>query len=151
MSRRTERVGSSIRQEVMEVIQRELNDPRLEGTLPSVTRVKVAEDLGTADVFVVLMGGQGKQNAGLAALRHAAGMMRTRVGKALATRTVPYLRFHLDEAYRKEMEVLDLINKAERERRDKEATEAAEPPVEPSEANLEPGNENLEASDEPGN
>ena len=115
MSRRTEKVGSAIRQEVMEVIQRDLDDPRLDGTLPSVTRVKVAEDLGTADIYVIFMGPPGKQSAALAALRHAAGLMRAKVGNALATRTTPLLRFHLDEAYRKEMEVLDLIRKAERE------------------------------------
>ncbi len=115
MSRRTERVGSAIRQEVMEVIQRELNDPRLEGTLPSVSRIKVSEDLSTADVYMVLMGTPGKQSAALNALRHAAGLMRTRVGKALSTRTIPYLRFEIDEAYRKEMEVLNLIRKAELE------------------------------------
>ena len=108
------------------VILRELNDPRLDGALPSVTRVKVAEDLSMADIYVVLMGTPGKQTAGLAALRHAAGLMRTRVGKALSTRTVPYLRFHLDEAYRKEMEVLDLIRKAEQERTTAELGDAEE-------------------------
>jgi ribosome-binding factor A len=115
MSRRTERVASAIRQEVSQVIMRELDDPRLHGVLPSVSRVRVSDDLSVADVFVVLMGSQGKQAAALAALRHAAGMMRTHLGKALATRTVPFLRFELDEAYRKEMEVLDLIRKAEAE------------------------------------
>ena|SRR5688500_3641029 len=115
MSRRTEKIGSAIRQEVSRVIMRELNDPRLDGLLPSVNRVKVAEDLSTADVYMVFMGTEGKQTAGLTALRSAAGMLRTRVAKSLSTRTVPLLRFHIDEAYRKEMQVLDLIRKAEQE------------------------------------
>ena len=115
MSRRTEKVASVIRQEVATAILRDLDDPRLGGLLPSVTRVKVAEDLSTADVYVAMMGTPGKQSAGLAALKHAAGLMRSKVGEALATRTVPYLRFQLDEAYRKEIEVLELIRKAEQE------------------------------------
>ena len=115
MSRRTEKIGSVIRQEVSQVIMRELNDPRLDGTLPSVTRVKVADDLSVADVYVVVMGTPGKQSAAMMALQSAAGLMRSRVGKALATRTVPLLRIQVDEAYRKEMEVLDLIRKAELE------------------------------------
>jgi ribosome-binding factor A len=129
MSRRTEKIGSAIRQEVSQVIMRELNDPRLDGLLPSISRVKVAEDMSIADLYVIFMGTQGKQAAGLAALRHAAGMMRTRVAKALTTRTVPYLRFHLDEAYRKEMEVLDLIRRVEREHavEAEESGEAAAP------------------------
>jgi ribosome-binding factor A len=110
----------------MEVIQRELDDPRLAGTLPSVNRVKVSEDLSTADVYMVLMGTPGKQSAALAALRHSAGLIRTRLGKALATRTLPYLRFEIDEAYRKEMEVLELIRKAESERRDSGSSEDAD-------------------------
>ena len=134
MSRRTDKVASLIREEVAEGIRRDLDDPRLEGTLPSVTRVKVAEDLATADVYMVLMGTPGKQTAGLAALQHAAGLMRGRLGKAMSTRTVPLLRFHLDEAYRKEMEVLNLIRQAEREREEKEAASAADDDDEVQEA-----------------
>lgn len=133
MSRRTEKIGSAIRQEVSRVIMRELNDPRLDGLLPSVNRVKVAEDLSTADLYMVFMGTEGKQTAGLTALRSAAGMLRTRVAKSLSTRTVPYLRFHIDEAYRKEMQVLDLIRKAEQELPDQPAG-AVEPARDNSEA-----------------
>lgn len=131
MSRRTERLASAIKQEVMEVIQRDLSDPRLDGTLPSVHRVKVSEDLSTADVYMVLMGTPGKQSAGLAALQSSAGFMRTKLGKSLHLRTVPHLRIQLDEAYRREVEVLELINKASSEYREDSddgeiAAEAAE-------------------------
>ena len=50
MSRRTERVASTIQQELAQIIMRELSDPRLVG-LPSITRVKVSPDLSVADVF----------------------------------------------------------------------------------------------------
>ena len=133
MSRRTERVGSAIREEIARVIVRELSDPRLDGTLPSVNRVKVADDLSVADIYMVFMGTPGKQTAALAALQHAAGMMRSRVGKALATRTVPYLRFHIDESYQKEMAVLDLIRKAAQE------LPPDPPPAESGEAGDAPG------------
>ena len=79
--------------------------------------MKVAEDLATADLYVVIMGTPGKQSAALAALQNAAGKMRGRVGKAMSTRTVPLLRFHLDEAYEEEKRVLALIQKAEAERK----------------------------------
>lgn len=121
MSRRTERVGSVIRHEVAQAILRDLSDPRLDGVMSSVNRVKVAEDLSTADVYMILMGSPGKHSAAMAALQHAAGLIRTRLGKALATRTVPLLRFHVDEAYRRELEVLELIHQAEVERKQREA------------------------------
>ncbi len=127
MSRRTERLGSAIKQEVMHVIQRDLTDPRLAGTLPSVNRVKVSDDLAYADVYMVLMGTPGKQSAAMAALESATGLMRSKLGKALHVRTVPLLRIHLDEAYRREVEVLNLIAKANSEYADGEAPSDADP------------------------
>jgi ribosome-binding factor A len=107
-------VGSTLQQELMSIIMRELNDPRIEG-FPSITRVKVAEDLSTADVYVTIMGTEGKQNLTLNALKHSAGMMREKLRKTLPMRTIPFLKFQFDEALKKEIQVLDLIDKAVRE------------------------------------
>lgn len=114
MSRRTDRLASIIRQELMDIIMRRLNDPRLEG-FPSITRVKVAEDLSVAKVYITVMGTDGQQRAALAALRHSAGLMRTALTQALTIRTVPYLQFQLDEQLRKELELMELLEKVRRE------------------------------------
>ena len=114
MSRRTERLGSTIQKELALIILRELNDPRLTG-MPSITRVKVSEDLSIADVFVTIMGTPGQQNAALNALRHSAGLMRTRLTKALTLRVVPYLKFHFDEDLKKELEILGLLDQVAKE------------------------------------
>jgi ribosome-binding factor A len=111
MSRRTERIASTIRQELAMIILRELNDPRLVG-LPSITRVKVSPDLSIAEVFISVMGTPGQQNAALNALRHSAGMMRTLLAKAMTLRVAPFLKFHIDEGLKNEMAVLDLLRKA---------------------------------------
>jgi ribosome-binding factor A len=89
MSRRTERLASVIQQELAMIILRELNDPRLTG-LPTITRVKVSDDLSIADVFVTVMGTAGQQTAALNALKHSAGMMRTRLTDSLSLRTSPF-------------------------------------------------------------
>ena len=96
------------------MILHELNDPRLSG-LPSITRVKVAHDLSVADVYVTVMGTPGHQNAALNALRHSAGLMRSRLTKALSIRQTPFIKFHLDDAARKELEVLELLHKISQE------------------------------------
>ena len=114
MSRRTERLASTIQQELAQIIQRELNDPRLTG-MPSITRVKVSEDLSVADVFITSMGTAGQQTAAVNALRHSAGMMRTRLTRMLSIRQVPFLRFQIDEQLKKEMAVLELIDRAARD------------------------------------
>lgn len=107
-------IGSTLQQELMSIIMRELNDPRLTG-MPSITRVKVSADLSIADVFVTIMGSEGKQTAALNALKHSAGMMRQKLQKTLPMKTIPYLKFHIDENLKKELTVLELIDKAVRE------------------------------------
>jgi ribosome-binding factor A len=114
MSRRTERVSSVIQQELAQIILRELNDPRLTG-MPTVTRVKVSPDLSIADVFVTVMGSEGQKTAALNALRHSAGLMRTKLTKALTLRVAPYLKFHYDEDLKKELDLLDALRKASEE------------------------------------
>ena len=116
MTRRTEMLGSTIQRELAEMILRDLNDPRLSG-FPSITRVKVSPDLSIADVYVTIMGTPGHQEAALNALKHSAGIMRTRLTKVLSIRQAPFLKFHIDEGLRKEIAVLDLIRKANEEDR----------------------------------
>ena len=114
MSRRTEMLGSTIQQELAQIIMRELNDPRLVG-MPSITRVKVSPDLSIADVYVTIMGTEGQQSAALNALKHSAGMMRTKLTKVLSLRQAPFLKFHIDEGLKKEIAVLDLLRKVREE------------------------------------
>jgi ribosome-binding factor A len=126
MSRRTERVGSTIQQELAQIIMRELNDPRLTG-LPSITRVKVSPDLSIADVYITVMGTPGQQNAALNALRHSAGLMRTKLTGQMTLRQAPYLKFHLDENLKKELAVLDLLRKVAEENEELDRKRADEP------------------------
>ena len=94
----------------MQIIMRELNDPRLTG-MPTITRVRVSEDLGVADVYLTIMGTPGHQTAAIHALQGSAGIMRTKLTKVLSLRVAPFLKFHIDENLKKELEVLDLLEK----------------------------------------
>ena len=134
MSRRTERVGSTIQQELAQIMMRELTDPRLAEHMISITRVKVSPDISIADVYVTVMGTPGQQTAALNALKHSAGLMRTKLTKQLALRVAPFLKFHIDENLKKELAVLDLIDKAARETAELDRQRAGEqtdsPPTE---------------------
>jgi ribosome-binding factor A len=125
MSRRTEMLGSTIQRELAQIIMRELSDPRLVG-MPSITRVKVSPDLSIADVYVTIMGTEGQQSAALNALKHSAGMMRTKMTKVLSLRQAPYLKFHIDEQLKKEIAVLDLLRKVREEDAERAAPSAGE-------------------------
>lgn len=105
------------------MIQHELHDPRIPA-ITSITRVKVAEDLGTADVYVTMMATEGEKTAALNALRHSAGVMRSKLTKSLSTRTTPYIKFHIDENLEKELAVLDLLRKVSEENAENERRRA---------------------------
>jgi len=130
-------LGSTIRRELAEIILRSLDDPRLEGGLPTITRVKVSADLSIADVFVTIMGTPGQQNTALNALRHSAGLMRSKLTHALSTRITPFLKFHIDDQLKKELGVLEALHQVELERAElqrqrgiPETDAAPEPPTE---------------------
>jgi ribosome-binding factor A len=107
-------LGSTIRDELATMIMRDLQDPRITG-LPSITHVKVSDDLSIADVYMTIMGTPGQQEAALNALKHSAGMMRAKLTRAMKIRQAPFLRFAIDENLKKELAVLDLIRKATEE------------------------------------
>jgi len=136
MSRRTERLGSTIQQELAQIIMRELSDPRLTG-MPSITRVKVSEDISVADVYITVMGTEGQQNAALNALKHSAGLMRTKLTKQMTLRVAPFLKFHIDEDLKKELALQEVLQKVAEENaeldRKRAAEAAANPPPPPPE------------------
>jgi len=137
MSRRTERVASTIHQELAMIIMRQLNDPRLTG-MPSITRVKVSDDLSVADVFMTVMGTPGQQTAALNALKHSAGMMRTLLTKKMTLRIAPFLKFHMDEDLKKELALQELLQKVADENAEIDRRRAAEAQPEDASAGHEP-------------
>ena len=127
-------LGSTIQKELAVMILRDLQDPRLTG-LPSITRVKVSDDLSIADVYVTVMGTDGQQTAALNALKHSAGLMRTKLTGALTLRVAPYIKFHIDENLKKELEVLELLSKVAAENAEidrKRAEQQSSPESEPN-------------------
>src|SRR5258706_5829946 len=132
MSRRTERVASTLHQELAMIMLRELSDPRLVG-LPSITRVKVSDDLSIADVYITVMGTPGHQTAALNALKHSAGMMRIMLTKKMTLRIAPFLKFHIDEDLKKELALQELLQKVANENAEIDRKRAAaEPEAQPN-------------------
>ncbi|HTL05786.1 MAG TPA: 30S ribosome-binding factor RbfA [Gemmatimonadales bacterium] len=92
--RRPEQVAEIVRQVLAEAITREVRDPRV--GLVTLTRVAVSGDLSHAQVFIMAAGDEEARERALEGLQSAAGFLRGRVAKALATRTIPELHFELD-------------------------------------------------------
>ncbi|NOK59474.1 MAG: 30S ribosome-binding factor RbfA [Chloroflexi bacterium AL-W] len=97
MSKRTQQVGDEIQRILSEVIQYELQDPRV--GFATITHVKLSIDLQHARVWISVMGDEVQQDETIAALNHAKGFLRRRVAQELRhLRVVPELRFSLDDS-----------------------------------------------------
>lgn len=102
MTRRTDRVGHLIQQEIGNLLLREISDSRI--GFVTVSRVEVTTDLAHAKVYVSVLGTDKEKRDSLAGLGHSASYMRTHLAKVLKMRTVPRLQFvedkNLDHGFR---------------------------------------------------
>jgi ribosome-binding factor A len=114
MSQRTDRLDSQIQQELMELLQREMKDPRV--GFATITRVETARDLGHARVWVSVLGSDEEQARSLDALRDAAPWLRRRLGERLRLRHVPQLSVRRDESIESGDRVLRILRELEDER-----------------------------------
>lgn len=91
---RLQRIADRIRQELSELLIRELNDPRLK--LVYVTDVKVDKELAYADIFVSAVEGRARSQEILDGLESASGFVRRTLASRVELRVFPRLRFHWD-------------------------------------------------------
>ena len=107
MSQRTDRLDSQIRQELMELLQREMKDPRI--GFATITRVETARDLGSARVWVSVLGTPEEQRSAIAALTSAAPWLRRQLGDRLTIRHIPQLDIRHDDSIEAGDRVLRLL------------------------------------------
>ena len=98
MSRRLQRLNVLLREEVSELIRRELRDPRL-AEFVTLTRVSTSPDLQTATVYVSVMGDEEEKANTMRALTRAAPFIRRQLIRRLSIRRTPDLTFMLDESH----------------------------------------------------
>ncbi|HET6692984.1 MAG TPA: 30S ribosome-binding factor RbfA [Pedococcus sp.] len=112
-SRRPEQVAEALRGVIAETLVREVRDPRV--GLVTVTHVEVTQDLSVARVRVAVPGDDEQKRLGLEGLRSAAGFLRSRAARTLATRTVPELRFELDRGIEHAQRIGEILEGLRRE------------------------------------
>jgi ribosome-binding factor A len=93
------RVGELIRRTLSEVLLRgDIHDPDLNRLSITVGEVRVNPDLRVATIYVLPLGGQGKDEV-LKLLARNKGEIRRIIGRKLTLKFVPELRFQLDETF----------------------------------------------------
>lgn len=96
MTRRTKQVGELLREELTDIIRREVKDPRI--GFMSITRVDVTPDLRSARVFVSVLGTDDERQETQDALRSAAKFIRFHLKPRLRMRQIPELDFQDDRS-----------------------------------------------------
>jgi len=110
MSRRSERTSKLIQREISELLERQVNDPRL-SRLISVTEVTLSPDLRHAKIFVSTLGSKIDKEDVLASFNSASGFLRRELALHLKLRYTPQLSFHYDDSIERGARLLKLLGK----------------------------------------
>ena len=109
MTRRIERVNNLIRQEISELLQRQVKDPRL-GNFISVTEVRTSPDLRYAKIFISSIGSDEGRRETLSVLAAASGFFRKELAGRLRLRRIPEPSFQWDDSIERGAHLLKLID-----------------------------------------
>jgi len=109
MTYRIERVNSLLRQEIKELLQRQVKDPRLDRFV-AVTEVSTSPDLRHAKIFISCMGSDQEIQETLSVLTAASGFLRNELSRRLRLRRIPELSFQWDASIERGDHLLRLID-----------------------------------------
>ncbi len=121
MSRRTERIASTMQRQLQTVLARGLQDPRIKGMI-TLTRIRVTEDLTTAVISVSVYPAK-SESATIHGLRAASGFLRRELARSMALKKLPQLQFELDSSVKREAGVLAALDRVRAERQARESSD----------------------------
>ena len=107
-SNRINRINEEIQKELSNLL-RTVKDPRVQGTMISITRVETTPDLRYTKVYVSFLQEDRAQGA-MAGLKSAAGYLRRQLGSNLKLRYAPEIVWSLDDSITYGARMLGLIN-----------------------------------------
>jgi ribosome-binding factor A len=114
--RRTLRVSEAVREELIELVGFEMEDPRL--TPVEISDVNVSQDGRHATVRVAMRAGEREQKEAMAALEHAKTFIRHELSSRLSLRHTPELHFERDRNPDVDSRIDVLLKRAKRKRGD---------------------------------
>ena len=93
---RAERVGEQMKQEIMDIVNNKVKDPRV-GFL-TITDVELTNDLSHAKIFLTVLGSDKEVENTFKALEKATGFIKSELGSRMRLRIIPDLTFEYDES-----------------------------------------------------
>lgn len=105
---RVDRLNSLLKQVIVEVIRRDVNNP-LVNQFVTVSRVDISKDLRHAKVYISMFGTDAEKKGTLDALQSAAGFIAVTSSKKVVMRFFPALRFIIDDTVDKHMRIEEVL------------------------------------------
>ena len=121
---RVEKVQELMKQEISQIILRELKDPRI--GFVTVTSVECTGDLREAKVYVSLMGNESQVKSCWMGLNSSRGFIRREIGKRIRLRVTPEISFALDKSLDYSAHIQELLLKIKAEEEAKNPETASE-------------------------
>jgi len=110
---RIERVNESVKRELSVIVQRELNDPRLE--FVSISRVEVSRDLRHAKIFFSVLGDESVAAYAADGFEAAKGFIRKMLSQRVQMKFMPELNFIYDKSFGAGIGLTDQIKRLKNE------------------------------------
>jgi ribosome-binding factor A len=95
--KRADRVADLIKQEMSDILRREVHDPRIANI--TVTDVRLTDDLRSARIYYVELGKDSLSADVEKGLAKAKGFLKRELGKRLQLRYIPELNFFYDPSF----------------------------------------------------
>ena len=120
VSRRIERINHLLRQEIADLLAREVKDEALSSALISIVEVETSPDLRSAKVFFSVYGDEEVVQTAHPRLNRAAGFLHHNLKERLDLRHTPHLEFILDRSLARGARIMELMRTIEEEREHRE-------------------------------
>jgi ribosome-binding factor A len=119
-SRRIERINHLLREEISDLLRREIKDAALSTALISITDVETSPDLRVAKVYFSVYGDDDVIKETHAHLKRASGFLHRNLKERLDLRYTPNLEFILDPSLARGDRIMRLMRSIEDEREHRE-------------------------------
>lgn len=107
MSTRTERVKELLKEEISDIIRREIKDPRL--GFVTIIDAEVSKDLHHANVYISVLGDEKQKEESLSVLQRAAGYIRGELGRRVSMKVIPEIAFKADTTVDQGARIFELL------------------------------------------
>ena len=110
---RIDKINQAVKEEVGNIIQKEVKDPRLE--FVTITQAEVSRDLQHAKVYFTVLGNTDKIKEVQDGLDSARGFIRRLVGQRVRMRYTPEIRFIFDQSVEYGMHIEETLERIKSE------------------------------------